>query len=129
MAIEQYGGNDQSYVAGADLSAKQYYVVEEATTGLITVCDNAGDYPVGVLQNKPASGQAAQVRQSGITKCVSDGSGTAIAIGDDVGTSATGKCIKKASDADRTIGRAKSPSSADGVIISVDMSFMRQRAS
>jgi hypothetical protein len=129
MAIEQYGGNDQSYAAGADLSANQYYILEEATTGLVTVCNSTADYPVGILQNKPASGQAAQVRQSGLSKCVSDGSGTAIAVGDDVGTDGSGRCIKKAADADRTVGRAKSASSALGVIITVDMSFMRQRAS
>jgi hypothetical protein len=127
MAIEQYGFDDQSYVAGADLRLKQYYILEEANTGAVTVTNAATDRPVGVLQNKPNTGEAAQVRQTGITKCVSDGT-TPIAIGDPVGTNNAGKCIKKSTDKDIVIGYSKSASSADGVVISVDMSFKRDLA-
>ena len=81
MAIEQYGFDDQSYVSGADNRTKQYYIVEETSTGTVTVANAATDRPVGVLQNKPNTNEAAQVRQTGITKCVSDGT-TPIAIGD-----------------------------------------------
>jgi len=127
MAIEQYGFDDQSYVSGADNRTKQYYIVEETSTGTVTVANAATDRPVGVLQNKPNTNEAAQVRQTGITKCVSDGT-TPIAIGDMIGTGSTGKCIKKSTDKDIIIGYSKSASTADGVVISVDMSFKRDIA-
>lgn len=122
MAWEQAPvGGDATYEAGADLSAKQYYLVEEANTGKVSVCNAAGDVAIGILQNEPASGQEAQVRiaPGSVSKCVSDGSGTAIAIGDWVGTDGNGKAIKKSTDKDWAIGRAESASSADGTIISV----------
>lgn len=110
---------DESYEAGADLSAKQFYLVEQATTGKVSVCNGATDIPVGPLQNKPKSGEQAQVRLLGLSKVVSDGSGTAIAIGDWVGTDGNGKAIKKGTDKDYVIGRAQEASSADGTVITV----------
>lgn len=114
-------GGDPTYEAGADLRTKQYYIVEEATTGKVTVCDNAGDVGFGVLQNDPNTGEEAVVRiaAGSYSKVVSDGSGTAIAIGDKVGTDGNGKAIKKTTDKDWILGFAEGASSADGTIITV----------
>jgi hypothetical protein len=70
-------GGDLSYQANADLTAKQYYIVELLSTEKVDVCNSAGDVGFGVLQNDPASGQAAQVRShfGSKSKVVSDGSG------------------------------------------------------
>lgn len=122
MANEQAPiGGDATYEAGADLSGKQYYIVELANTGKVTVCDAASDVGIGVLQNKPKAGEAAQVRLTpgSLSKVVSDGSGTAIAIGDWVGTDGNGKAVKKTADKAWVIGRAESASSANGTIITV----------
>lgn len=124
MAWEQAPvGGDATYEAGADLRTKQYYLVEEANTGKVSVCNNAADVAIGVLQNEPNTGEEAQVRtaQGSVSKVVSDGSGTAIGIGDWVGTDANGKAIKKSTDKDWAIGRAESASSADGTIISITL--------
>ena len=64
----------------------------------------------------------------GITRVVSDGSGTAIAVGDYIKSHTNGKAIKGATDKDRVIGRAREASSADGTIIAVDLSFARDLA-
>lgn len=113
-------GGDLSYQANADLTAKQYYCVELLSTEKVDVCNATTDVAFGVLQNDPASGQAAQVRvhPGSKTKVVSDGS-TPIAVGDWVGTGSTGKAVKKTTDKDWVLGVAEDPSTADGTIITV----------
>lgn len=114
-------GGDLSYMANADLKAKQYYFVELLSTEKVDVCNGATDVAFGVLQNDPDISQAAQVRVADgyKTKIVSDGSGTNIAVGDWIGTGATGKAIKKTTDKDWVFGVAEDPSTADGTIITV----------
>ena len=56
-----------SHVAGADLSADQYKIVELGASG-VTVCNTAGEQGYGVLQNNPTSGSAAEVAIGGIAK-------------------------------------------------------------
>ena len=61
-------------VAGEDLSAKQFHFVElDNATGNVTAVNGATDRPVGVLQNSPTSGQAADVLIAGGTKVVAGG--------------------------------------------------------
>jgi hypothetical protein len=63
-----------TFVAGADLSAKQYHFVElDNGTGRVTAADNATDRPIGVLQNTPKSGEAAEVMIAGGTKLAAGG--------------------------------------------------------
>jgi len=77
--------------------------------------------PFGVLQNDPRAGETAEVAYADgeITKVISDGSVTAISVGDQVGTDANGKAVRKATSGDLVLGRALEASSADGVIIAV----------
>jgi hypothetical protein len=112
---------DESYTANADLSAKQFFIVADVA-GL--KCDVAGNNDAkcsGVLQNAPKSGRAARVRHLGISRVVSDGSGTAIVAGDKVGPNASGKAIKKVTNNDVYIGTALEGSAADGTVILVRM--------
>ena len=111
---------DDSKVASADLSAKQFFAVKlHSTEGQIALGAAATDVCLGILQDKPKAGEAGRVRIHGISKAVSDGSGTAIGIGDKVGTNTLGKVVK-AHTTDRPIlGTALSASSADGTIINV----------
>jgi hypothetical protein len=61
-------------VAGADLSDKQFHFVEvDNGTGRVTAVDNATDRPIGVLQNTPKSGEAADVLIAGGTKIAAGG--------------------------------------------------------
>ena len=53
--------------AAADLSAKQYYFVAVDTDGTAALTGDDGN-PIGVLQNKPAAGEAASICVYGVTK-------------------------------------------------------------
>jgi len=120
------GGNqsaevfDESKVASADLSAKQYFAVKLHTVeGQIALGAAVTDEVYGILQDKPKSGEAGRVRVHGISKGVSKGDGTAIAIGDHLNTDANGKLVK-AHTADRpNCAIALEASTTDGKIISV----------
>jgi hypothetical protein len=85
--------------AGADLSAKQYYFVKLDATGKAVVCSGVTDKPVGVLQNDPTSGQAAEVVVAGLTKVSTN---AALAIADLIGTSADGQAAAYVAGTDTT---------------------------
>ena len=75
-------------IAGADLSAKQFYAVKLSADNTVIVCAGTTDKPIGILQNAPTSGQEAEVCVVGLTKVSSD---AALTAGDSVGTSADGQ--------------------------------------
>lgn len=53
--------NTRSYTAGGDLSAKQFHFVKVGTVvGTVVIC-GASDKPIGIVQNAPLSGEAADV--------------------------------------------------------------------
>lgn len=85
----------ETFLAGADLSSDQYKFVKQTTAAEPTVekCDTDGEFAIGVLQNKPTSGQAAEVACYGRTKVVV-ASGETIAPGDFVGTNNAGFATK-----------------------------------
>ena len=105
--------------AGADLSAKQFYFVKLDTNGKAVVCSNAQDKPVGVLQNNPTSGQAAEIVVVGLTKVSSD---AGLTIGNLIGTSADGQADAKTPGTDTSeyvVGTVLTTTGAAGVIGSV----------
>ncbi|MBU2051219.1 MAG: hypothetical protein KKH61_19905, partial [Gammaproteobacteria bacterium] len=61
MAIE-YGGRDITLIAGEDLSSYQYHFVHQENDTQATLLDSATEFPIGVLQNAPAEGEAAVIR-------------------------------------------------------------------
>lgn len=54
-------GDHLSRVAGADLSAKIYYIVKTDSSGNIVLASAATDKSIGVLANEPISGETADV--------------------------------------------------------------------
>ncbi len=96
MAIEK-GLRTISMPAGADLSAKQFFLVELASDGEVTAINAATDKPFGVLQNKPAAAaRAANVAIGGVTKVAmsSTAAGEAITRGDQLVPMALGRVAK-----------------------------------
>lgn len=85
--------------ASADLSSKQYYFVKISGSGTVTVCSGATDRPIGVLQNKPTSGQPAEIVVVGHTKISCD---AALTAGNAIGTSADGQADAKTAGTDTT---------------------------
>jgi len=74
--------------ASADLSAKQYYFVKMSGEKTVTFCAAVTDVPVGVLQNKPESGEEAEIVCIGVTKVSGDED---LDYGNIIGTSADGQ--------------------------------------
>lgn len=107
-----------SWPAGADLSTKQYYALQLTTSETVTLAD-ATVRTIGVLQNKPLSGEAASVCLLGISKAITDGNAGAIACMDSLAPDANGKLVKTTADNDETVAVALAPSTADGTIIPV----------
>lgn len=96
MSIEK-GLQTVSFPAGADLSAKQYHLLEQASDGELTAANAAGDAIVGVLQNKPAAAaRAASVAIGGVTKVAlsSTAASSAITRGDQLVANSAGRAVK-----------------------------------
>lgn len=68
----QSNGVDITLVAAADLSSSQFLGVKVDSNGKAALA-GAGEFAIGVLQNKPTSGQIATVRVAGVTKMVAAG--------------------------------------------------------
>ncbi len=88
-----------SFIAGASLATSQYLAVKLSADDTVVVCTAVTDKPIGVLQNKPASGGTAEVAVAGKTKWISD---AALNAGDLVGTSADGQADAKVPGSDPT---------------------------
>lgn len=125
MAVEAPLYRIPGLTAGADLSGKQYHFVKLSGTGMgVVVCAAATDIPIGVLQNKPTSGQEAEVVALGLTKIVGDAN---LAIGDQIGTSADGQADAKTVGTDTTeyvVGRVVVENSAAGGLVSAVINCM-----
>ena len=96
MAIFQ-SGNEATWKAGADLSAKQHFFVVATSTEGEVDASGAAAAPLGILTNDPTSGQEASVQCGGSIAILEvDGSGTAIAINDYLKSDANGRGVKAA---------------------------------
>lgn len=100
MAYEAAQIKVGNFTASADLSAKQYHFVKMSGNNTVTVCAAITDVPIGILQNSPASGGAAEVCLFGISKVVADGT---LAAGNVIGTSADGQADAIAAGTDTTV--------------------------
>lgn len=104
-----------SQLAAADLSTKQYYFVEETAAKTVNTTNAITDIALGVLQNKPTTGQAASVAVGGTTKVVA---GAAIAAGAKVAPMASGKA-QTAASTQFPRGIALEAATADGDLIEI----------
>jgi hypothetical protein len=101
--------------AGADLSASQYCFVKLNSSGLVVLC-GAGEAAIGILQNDPdASGKAATVAISGVSKIVAGGS---ITRGVRVASDGSGKAKTAVAG---SVNTSNSGTAADAVVASFTM--------
>lgn len=71
MAIESTMGRISIVVANASLATSQFLAVKVATADLnVVLASTGGENILGVLENKPAAGAAADVCFSGVSKGV-----------------------------------------------------------
>ena len=106
--------------ANADLSTHQFKVVSLQTTA--GICQLAAtsiitSKVIGLLQNNPKSGEAAEVAYSGIAKAIA-GTST-ITVGAILGVNTTSRVVGTTTDNVQAIGKALAASSAIGDIIPV----------
>jgi hypothetical protein len=98
-------------VAAADLSAKQYYLVGIDASGTVNICASGDPALLGVLLNKPTTGQACEIAAVGSICPVS--MDAAVAVGSLLICSADGQAAV-ATDGSYTIGCLLETSSAAG---------------
>ena len=80
-------------IAGESLTAKQYLAVKLSTSAdrqVLAITNANAERPVGILQNDPASGEAADVAVTGVCKAIYGGTVTR---GDKLGCNNTGQLI------------------------------------
>lgn len=119
MATDLGPNLDFSAPAGADLSALQYTFVKFSGANVVT-CAAVTDKPCGILQNKPTSGQTAEVRALGVSKVVA--AGALATIGTLVGTDGAAKAAAKVVGTDVThygVGTTKTVSGGANEVITV----------
>lgn len=103
-----------SRTAGGDLSSSQFKFVKLNSSGQVVDIAAVTDIPVGVLQNKPASGAEATVMVAGITKVQGDAD---LSKGNQIGTSADGQAAAYVAGTDTTkyiVGQVLDDNSAAG---------------
>lgn len=81
MAWEIKGFTPGGLKAAADLSTKQFYGVKITANNQVNIITADGEPGFGILQNTPASGEAAEVMKMGISKAIVNSS-TAVSAGD-----------------------------------------------
>ncbi len=84
-------GVDESFVANADLSAKQYYcVLTGSVAGECKIGSVASGSILGILQNDPTQGEAAVVRVFGFSKVLGNGNACPITYGGTIRATSAG---------------------------------------
>ena len=96
--------------AAADLRTHQYKFVKLDANGNVVLCSAAGERVLGILQNKPNTGETATVRIIGISKIVCS---AAIALPNRISTDAAG--LAKASS--RLVAASGNASNVAGDLI------------
>ena len=109
---------ERTGTAGEDLSSSKYLIVQLDASGNIEIGEGGTDLLVGVLQNKPESGEAALYRFAGTTKVVAS---AAIAIGALVTSASDGEAVTTTTDKDVVVGRALEAAGAAGDIIEIQL--------
>jgi hypothetical protein len=114
----------ENFTAAADLSSYQFRIVHisAANNVNLTYGSAASDLPfmIGVLQNKPASGEHAQVAVAGVSKMVVDGAAGTITVGQSVLTTGSdGKGVATTTAGSPTIALAMEGSTANDDVITV----------
>jgi hypothetical protein len=121
MAYEIGGGIDISLLAAEDLSSYQYRFTTIASDTTVQLPNGATEYPIGILQNAPASGEVAVVRVVGISKLIAN---DAIAVGtklkmEYVNTTDNGKADAADTNKDTVRAVALTASGAEDDVITV----------
>lgn len=112
--------NDGPYItrlAGADLSAKQFYIVKQGTDRTVTLASAATDFAVGVLQTGAASGGEVSIaarNKEGTFKVVAGATFSANAY---LTADSTGRAVGTTTSGDELIGVAQEAAGTIGQVV------------
>lgn len=109
---------DESFIAAADLRAYQFCIVAISAANTVNV-SGANGIAIGILQNKPNSGQAAEVRMLGISKLFCKGDGTEITVGSFIESAAAGVGVISNTDKHNVVAMALEGTTAASELLSV----------
>lgn len=112
--------NVRTFIAGESLAAAQYHFVTLEADGFVDLADADAEQCIGVLMNKPASGEAATVALTGRVLVEAGG---VITAGDEVVTNAAGEAVELTTSASATaitMGYALEDG-VDGQIIAIEL--------
>lgn len=98
MAYEENLHVTGSLAAAADLSGSQFCFAKVTAADTVNITTAATDFAVGVIQNKPTSGQAVQLGHLGITKVKA---GAGITAGDRLTSDSSGRAIATTTSGNR----------------------------
>lgn len=115
MATEQPGFKIGTLFAGADLRTHQFKFVKLNASGQVILCSVAGEKTIGVLQNKPNTGEVADIMPLGQSKLHC---GAAVAAGAQIMTDASGRAITAATTGSTIQGWAFEAGAAAAEIVS-----------
>ena len=106
-----------SIVATGSLATSQYKIVKfGSTAGTVKVGAAGTDNCIGVLQNDPASGEAALVAVAGVCRVLAEAS---VSAGDLCASSSTGRAKATTTQGDNVVGIAAEASSSAGDYITL----------
>ena len=116
MATEGFLIHDGTQTtAAADLSGNLFYCVKLTASRQVNLANTGGEVAYGVLQNKPTSGQAADIGVFGISKAAA---GAAFSAGAQLMTDTTGRLITRTST-NHCVALAIEAATAAGQLITV----------
>jgi hypothetical protein len=112
--------NDEGYItrlASADLSAKQFFIVKQATDRTVSLSSAATDFHIGVIQLGAASGGEVSIAARNKDGTFKVAAGAAITAGTFLTADSTGRAVSTTTPNDEVIGVAQEAASAAGQII------------
>lgn len=105
MSQNNYGAN-KGYKAGSDLSTKQWYLVKQTAVDTVDITSAGTDLVMGVIQNKPKSGEIADVLRVGGGATLKVKIGGTVSIGDRLKSDSSGRGVTTTTSGDVTFGIA-----------------------
>jgi hypothetical protein len=101
--------------AAADLSSSQFLAVKITAARQVNLANTGGEVTYGILQNKPTSGQAADIGIFGVTKAIA---GAAFSAGAQLMTNTSAQLITRTS-ANHCVALALEAATAAGQVVTV----------
>jgi hypothetical protein len=102
--------------ASADLRTSQFLAVRITGSRTVGLISASTQVPIGILQNKPNTGEAAEVAISGKVKAIA---GAAITAGAEVMVNASGQVITAATTGNRAFGVAVSTAAGANELVEI----------